>query len=202
MEERKGIVFDLQLHSDHGDNPGTDAEQDNQGAGTSTAGKEEGQEKTKTYTQEEVDEIKKGLLTQEQVNEIVKNRLAKEKAKAEEDKKEAERLSKLSADERAKEESKKKDEEIARLQAEINRNNLEKDTIDRLNQEELPLEFKSFLMQEDAEKTNDVIKSFKEVYNKAVQAEVEKRFKGKTPKVQTDPAKTDVWDRLNDRYKR
>lgn len=201
MEERKGIVFDLQLFSDSGDNPGADAGQDNQGAGTSTAENKEGQQE-RTYTQEEVDAIKKDLLTQEQVNEIVKTRLAKEKAKAEEDKKEAERLSKLSAEERAKEEAKKKDEEIAKLRAEIDRNNLEKDTVDRLNQEGLPLEFKSFLMQENAEKTNESIKAFKEVYNKAVQAEVEKRFKGKTPKGSSDAGKADVWTKLSEKYKR
>lgn len=198
MEERKGIVFDLQLFGDSGAEESADT---NENVDTSTTENKEGQE-TKTYTQEEVDAIKKDLLTQEQVNEIVKARLAKEKAKAEEDKKEAERLSKLSADERAKEEAKKKDEEIAKLRAEIDRNNLEKDTVDRLNQEGLPLEFKSFLMQENAEKTNESIKIFKEVYNKAVQAEVEKRFKGKTPKGSSDAGKADVWTKLSEKYKR
>lgn len=156
----------------------------------------------KTYTQAEVDELTKNLLTQEEVDKIIDKRFAREKAKAEEEKKEAERLSRLSAEERAKEESKKKDEEIAKLQAEINRNNLEKDTIDRLNQEGLSLEFKSFLMQENAEKTNEAIKAFKEVYNKAVQAEVEKRFKGKTPKGSSDAGKADVWTKLSEKYKR
>lgn len=198
MEERKGIVFDLQLFGDSGAEESADT---NENVDTSTTENKEGQE-TKTYTQEEVDAIKKDLLTQEQVNEIVKARLAKEKAKAEEDKKEAERLSKLSADERAKEEAKKKDEEIAKLRAEIDRNNLEKDTVDRLNQEGLPLEFKSFLMQENAEKTNESIKVFKDVYNKAVQAEVEKRFKGKTPKGSSDAGKADVWTKLSEKYKR
>lgn len=159
------------------------------------------EQEEKTYTQEEVDEMKKNLLTKEEVEEIVKKRLAREKAKAEEDKKEAERLSKLSEKERQAEESKKKDEVIAKLQAEIDRNNLEKDTIDRLNEEGLPLEFKIFLMREDAEKTNETIKSFKGIYQKKVQEEVEKRFKGKTPSGSQGRVKGDVWQGIADRYK-
>lgn len=159
------------------------------------------EQEVKTYTQEEVDEMTKDLLTKEEVEDIIKKRLAREKAKAEEDKKEAERLSKLSEKERQAEESKKKDEEIAKLKAEIDRNNLEKDTIDRLTEEGLPLEFKSFLMQKDAETTNEVIKSFKVIYQKQVQEEVEKRFKGKTPTGSQSKVTGDVWQSVADRYK-
>lgn len=165
-------------------------------------GEEQGEEETKTYTQEEVDEIKKGLLTQDQVNEIVEKRIAREKKKAEEEKEKAERLSKLSAEERAKEEARLKDEEIEKLKAEIQRNELEKDTIDRLNEEGLPLEFKSFLMLEDAESTNEAIKIFKPLYDAKVQAEVEKRFAGKTPSASTPPKSKDAFDRVNERYKK
>ena len=159
------------------------------------------EQEAKTDTQEEVDEMTKDLLTKEEVEDIVKKRLAREKTKAEEEKKEAERLSKLSEKERQVEESKKKDEVIAKLQAEIDRNNLEKDTVDRLNEEGLPLEFKSFLMQKDAETTNEIIKSFKEIYQKKVQEEVEKRFKGKTPQGSHEPIRGDVWQRVAERYK-
>ncbi|CDZ74860.1 Hypothetical protein ING2D1G_0701 [Peptoniphilus sp. ING2-D1G] len=197
MEKKNCIVFDLQLFGDNEAQPSTDSTD----VGTSTTQNKEGQEE-KTYTQAEVDELTKNLLTQEEVDKIIDKRFARERAKAEEEKKEAERLSKLSADERAKEESKKKDDEIAKLKAQIARNNLEKDTIDRLNQEGLPIEFKSFLMLEDAEKTNEAIKEFKEVYNNAVQAEVEKRFKGKTPTGKGDAPKSDVWQNIADKYKK
>lgn len=170
---------------------------------------EENQEEVKTYTQEEVDELTKGLFSQEKVDEIVEKRLAryKEKVVADAKKKEAERmeeerLSKLSAEGRAEEEAKKKDEEIARLKAEINRNNLEKDTIDRLNEEGLPLSFKSFLMGPDAETTNQAIKDFKGAYNLAVQEEVERRLKGKTPNGQGDQLRTDPWSIVSSKYKK
>lgn len=165
-------------------------------------GQENPEEEVKTYTQEEVDELTKGLLSQEQVDEIVEKRLARAKEKAEAERKEAERLSKLSAEDKAKEESQKKDEEIARLREEINRNNLEKDTIDRLNEEGLPLNFKSFLMGPNAETTNQAIKDFKGAYNLAVQEEVERRLKGKTPTGQGDKLRTDPWSKLSDEYKK
>lgn len=173
--------------------------QSSENAETETA--EEQGEEEKTYTQAEVDEMLKDRLTQDEVDKIIDKRFAREKEKAEKEKKEAERLSKLSAEERAKEESKKKDDEIASLQAKIDRYNLERDTIDRLSEEGLPTEFKSFLMRENAEETNEAIKSFKDIYQKEVQKEVEKRFKGKTPSGSGATPKADVWERIEKKYK-
>lgn len=189
------MIFLAPMDSQGGENPdalsqGDQGQEENQG------------EEVKTYTQEEVDELTKGLFSQEKVDEIVEKRLARAKEKAEAKRKEAERLSKLSAEDKAKEESQKKDEEIARLKAEINRNNLEKDTIDRLNEEGLPLSFKSFLMGPDAETTNQAIKDFKGAYNLAVQEEVERRLKGKTPNGQGDKLRTDPWSIVSSKYKK
>lgn len=156
---------------------------------------EEVKEETKK-TETKPEEVKK--YSDKDVDEIINKKFAKWQKDQEEEK----RLSKLSADERAKEESKKKDEEIERLRAEIDRNNLEKDTVDRLTEEGLPLTFKSFLMGKNAEDTNDAIKSFKEIYQKAIQEEVEKRFKGHTPKASTSEQTKDVWSRVNERYKK
>ena len=148
--------------------------------------------------EETKDEEKK--YTDKDVDEIINKKFAKwqkdQEAKIQEEK----RLSKLSAEERAKEEARRKDDEIAKLRAEIDRNNLEKDTIERLNDEKLPLTFKPFLMGNDAETTNDNIKAFKEVYAQAIQEEVEKRFKGKTPKGATGTEKVGVWDTLRKKY--
>lgn len=178
-------------------------------AGQAVAGEEVETKEDKTYTQAEVDEMLKGYKTQEEVDNIVKQRLARERQKAEEErqreeeeKKEAERLSKLTESERRKEEARKAEEEIAELKAKIARNELEKDTIDRLNEEGLPIQFKSFLMQENAEKTNEAIKNFKEAFNQEIQKQVEERLKGKTPGGQTGSADFDPWENLKAKYKR
>lgn len=183
------IRFSLTLFgTDDGDNPEKNPDVESK----ETEGKEpkesETKEEEKKYSDKEVDEI-------------ISEKFAKWQRAQDERIKEEKRLSKLSADERAKEESKKKDDEIARLKAEIDRNNLEKDTIDRLNEEGLPLEFKSFLMGENAEKTNETIKAFKDIYQKNIQEEVEKRFKGKTPPGSSTGEKLDVWGKLSEKYK-
>lgn len=181
------------------DSQGGSPEQNNSEA---NEGREGHQEEPKTYTQDEVDELVKDLLTQDEVNKIVEKRVARERQKADEERKEAERLSKLTAEDRAKEESKKKDDEIARLRAEIDRNNLERDTIDRLNEEGLPVTFKSFLIGSDAETTNQAIKDFKSAYDLAVQDEVERRLTGKTPGGQGGSIVNDPWAKLSEKYKK
>lgn len=160
-------------------------------------------EKVETETTEEQEEEK--TFTQEELDEILQKRLSREKSKWEKEKeeaaKEAERLAKLSADEREKELNQKRDEELAKTKAELERVYLEQDTVERLSDEGLPLIFKSFLMQENAEVTNENIKTFKAEFDKAVQDEVEKRLVGKTPKASTPNQSTDVWGQLKDKYK-
>lgn len=164
------------------------------------------EEQGKTYSQEEVDKLTKNLLTQEQVDEIVKKRLAREKEKAEEEKAEAERLSKLSEKQRQEEERKQKDEEIAKLKAEIKRKELEEDTTARLNEEGLSLNFKSFLMGEDAEVTNKNIIEFKKVWEETLETmvndEINKRFPGRSVKASQTPQTVDVFSQISKRYKK
>lgn len=160
-------------------------------AETETAEK---QVETKTYTQEEVDSLTKDLFTQEQVNKIVKDRVAREKQKKEEEIKEAERLAKLSADERERELNEKTKRELEEARATIRRMNLEHDTEKILLEENLPLEFKSFLIGADEEITNENIKSFKEYYDKAIDEAVNERLKGTAPKAggTSRPTKTEI----------
>lgn len=171
---------DLQRFADEGEGAGQEDGLDvNQG-------QDAGQEEAKTYSQDDLDkavsEATKGYVSQEKVEEIIAKTIAKERQKAEKDAEEAKRLSKLSAEERAKEEAEANKKEIERLTAEINRRNLEAETVDVLNQENLPLDFKSFLIADNAENTLERIKSFKPIYEKAVQKGIEERLSGKTPK--------------------
>ena len=79
----------------------------------------------KTYTQEEVNELLKGYKSQEEVNNIVNKRLAREKkdieARIEAEKREAERLATMSAEEKAKHELEKKIAELEAREREIAR---------------------------------------------------------------------------------
>lgn len=121
--------------------------------------------------------------TQKEVDEIVKKRLEREKARQEEEKAEAQRLAAMNEQERQQELIRLKDEEIREKTNQIRMMELKEDTIKTLTEEGLSLSFIDFLMADDAQKTKENIDKFKAVYAAEVQAEVEKRIAGETPKI-------------------
>lgn len=145
---------------------------------------EKNADKEKTFTQDEVDAI-------------VKKRLEREKARQEEEKAKAQRLAAMTEAERRAEELREKDEQIAAKDEQIRMMELKEDTIKTLTEEGINLKFISFLMEKDAQTTKDNIDSFKEVFKAEVQAEVEKRIAGTTPrKHETSFGNTDDGDLL------
>jgi len=137
---------------------------------------------------QEQEEVK--TFTQDDVNKLIAERVAREKKNHEKEieqaiedtKEEAKRLSELSKEERDSEEHNKLKQELAESKAKIAHMELESDTIENLKEEGLPIEFKSFLIGENAEATLENINLFKPIFLDAVQVEVEKRLKGRTPK--------------------
>lgn len=101
--------------------------------------------------------------------------------KLEHEKKEAERLAKLSAKEREEEELKKQREELDKRLKELESKELKADAIAILNEQSLPSSFVEFLVQENAEKTLANINAFKAAFNEAVEAAVEDKLKGTPP---------------------
>jgi len=140
----------------------------------------------KTYTQDEVDKLLQSEADR-RVTEALKTARAKwEKEfreKLEKEKKEAERLSKLSAEEREKELLKQKEEELAQKEKAIRMKELHLDTIEVLAEENLPVGFAEFLIQNDAETTNENIKKFKKEWQEALSKAVDERIKGKSPRL-------------------
>lgn len=150
---------------------------------------------------QEQEEVK--TFNQDEVNKMIAERVAREKKNHEKEieqaiedtKKEAKRLSELSKEERDSEEHDKLKQELAESKARLARMELESDTIENLKEEDLPIEFKSFLIAENAEATLENINLFKPIFLDAVQNEVEKRLKGRTPKgSNTVTAKVDKKD--------
>lgn len=174
---------------------------------------QEAEAKRATEGQGDQKEESKGgdkVFTQDEVTAIVEARLARERSKAEKETEkkiesaiqEAERLAKLSEDERKQEAEEAKDKELEATKAELARVYLERDTMSRLAEEKIPSEFKDFLMGADAESTNENIKAFKPVFESMIQKQVEERLKGKTPTVAAQASKADVWSTLKDKYKK
>ena len=136
------------------------------------------------------------LFTQEDVDKMITKRLAKEKAKQEKALKEAERLSKLSEEERVKAEL-----EADRLAFEEERAAYLKEKMltaceKELVKESLPVEFAGLLVTDDADTTSSNIKAFKDKWNKALESAVNERLKAnaRVPKKESNEAAGITWE--------
>ena len=94
---------------------------------------------------------------------------------------EATRLAKLSAEERAKEEFEKRVKDFEDREKKYNSERLEFECAKQLSREGLPPELSGILTGTTAEETKSNIDTFKVKYNEAVQKAVEEKIKGKTP---------------------
>lgn len=193
-EDFKGLELNLQLFADDGE--------DNTEDPANEKGEEKGNEEAevKTFTEEEV-QARIQSESDKRVTEALKTARAKWEKEEAEAKKEAERLQSLSQKEREEELKAKQLKELEETKAELERVYLERDTIDRLTEENVPVQFKDFLMGADAQSTNENIKAFKEVYEVEVQRGVEERLKGKTPSAAGQKPKMDAWSLLSEKYK-
>ena len=125
---------------------------------------------------------KERLFTQEELNDIVEKRLSKEKSKWKNEVDQAKRLAEMSAEERAKEEFKIEKAEFERQRAEFERERLLLQTQKELSAKNVPVEFASMLVKDDAESTKEAIDNFAELYNQSVEKGVSNKLKGRPPK--------------------
>lgn len=147
-------------------------------------GNEGGESGEKTYTQAELDKMLQSE-TDKRVTEALKTaqeKWSKEYAeKLENEKKEAERLAKLSAAEREKDKFDKERKAFEAERAQFERDRLEMQVAKELTNEGLDAEFASILMGADADSSMENIKTFKASFDKAVEAAVKARLAGRTP---------------------
>ena len=161
-------------------------------------------EQIKTYTQEEVNELLKGYKSQEEVNNIVNKRLAREKkdieARIEAEKREAERLATMSAEEKAKHELEKRIAELEAREREIARKELENEASSQLKDLGININAVKFVMGNDAETTHSNIKAFAGLVSEIKESTKKDLLRGTTPKVSTKTSKTitkEEWNKMN-----
>lgn len=102
--------------------------------------------------------------------------------KLEQEKKEAERLAKLSEKERKEEELTKREQELQDRLRQLELKELKADAIADLNEKGLPSEFADFLLADNAEKTLENINHFKTAFDQAVNEAVKGKLRQETPK--------------------
>jgi len=124
--------------------------------------------------------------TQDELNAIIDKRLERERkdAQARIDKAvtEAQKLAKMSADERAEHEKQAHEKALADREAEITKRELRAEAKSQLSDKGLPIELAEILPYTDADTTNAAIVATEKVFRAAVEKTVAERLKGNAPK--------------------
>lgn len=154
-------------------NPNPDDPQDD------TKGKEDTQ---KTFTQDELEKTLSERLKRER--EKADKALA-DKLKAERE--DWERQAKLTAEEKAEEERKRHETETSERERGIILRENRADARELLQEKNISAELVDFVVDVDADKTKENIDNLEKAFLKAVEAGVNDRLKGQTPKDKTNP---------------
>lgn len=131
--------------------------------------KNQDNKETKTYTQEEVDK-----LLQQEGDRRVTQALKKQQ--------EAQKLASMSQEEKNEYEYNQKLSELEKREQEIAKKELVMETEKQLGEKGLPAEAAAFIVAVDAETTKKNITSFEKMFNRAVEAEINKRIATGSPK--------------------
>ena len=111
---------------------------------------------------------------------------------------EAVKKERMSAEEKTKYETEQREAAITKREQEINLRELKADTAVMLSKANLPADFVDLVLGEDVESTQEKINTLKDAFDKAVQAQVEARFKGKTPKTGSGSGQSSESDEMQD----
>lgn len=131
------------------------------------------QEEVKTFTQDEIDEI---------VKSNVDRAVAKALHKADEQRKEAEKLAAMNAKEKAEYEMNKKRQDLEKRERDIQLRELTAEAKDMLIEKGLSSDLASILDYKDAESVKESINIIEAAINKEAEKQVIERLKGRTPK--------------------
>ena len=129
--------------------------------------------------------------TQEEVDSLIQKRLDRALKKAQEEKEEAEKLAKMSEAERQKALFEKEKAEFEEERKKYQREKLELEVTKQLSSKNLPVEFGTYLLGENAEDSFNRIKNFEVKWQQALEKAINERLKGNTPKVATINTKVD-----------
>lgn len=127
-------------------------------------------------------ENKEKTFTQEDIDKIIARTIARERKKAEEEREEAAKVAKMTAEEKARhefeQEKKRFEEERANYLKERTKMNLER----KLMENDLDTSLADFLISDDEESSLENLNIFKNIFNSCLEKALEKRLKGQTPK--------------------
>ncbi len=138
-------------------------------------------------TQKEAEATEK-TFTQAELDAIIQKEKAKAKRSAEREYKEkmdeAEKLRKMNAEQKAEYEAQKQADRIAELEAQLNRNGLEKEASKMLSEAGIIADddILNFVVKDDAEGTQEAVNALSSLVNDLADKKVSEMLKGRTPK--------------------
>lgn len=146
-----------------------------------------------------VDEKQEKTFTQADIDKIIGKQFAKwqkkmeiEKNQAMEEAREAERLEKMSQEERSKNELASLKKQLEEMQKKEARKDLANSTLKEMSTRNIDAEFLDFILAKDADETKSRLDIFEEKFNSMVDAKVEKilneKLRGKSPIASTKEA--------------
>lgn len=135
----------------------------------------------KTFTQEEVDKLVGAYRKESREEMEIKLKEVEENfnKRLVEEKKEAERLAQLDAEERKAEEDRKREEELRGRDLLITEKENRLKAIDKLSELEVPIKLVDFVVDVDLDKQQKNIEIVKETFDKAVEEVVQKKLEGR-----------------------
>lgn len=145
--------------------------------------------KNETVVNETV--VAEKIFTQQEVDNLIQKRLDRALKKAQEEKEEAEKLAKMSEAEKQKALFEKEKAEFEEERKKYQREKLELEVTKQLSSKNLPVEFGTYLLGENAEDSFNRIKEFEVKWQQALEKAISERLKGNTPKVATVSTKID-----------
>ncbi len=141
-------------------------------------------------TQPIIEETKEKMFSQDELDKIIQTRLDRAMKKAEDDRKQAEELAKLSEKERAAKEIEIKQQEFENERKIFYRERLELQTSKELDKLGLPISFTTYVMGDNAEETQVRLTEFAKLWETELQARRIESMKGKTPEIGTSKGMT------------
>lgn len=172
---------------------------DASGGTDASAGTDAGGGKSGDSSGTDVSDTGEKTFTQADIDRVVQQTIAKERARAdkavENARTEAEKLAKMTADERAEHEKQQREEALQKREAELNRRELRATALETLAGKGLPAALADTLDYADADHCNASIASIEKAYRLAVQQGVEARMKSSAPTA-TDGSSTAMLDNL------
>lgn len=136
--------------------------------------------------------------TQSQLDEIIQKEKAKAKRSAEKEYQakmdEAEKLRKMNEVQKAEYEAQKQADRIAELEAQLNRNGLEREASKMLSEGGIVADDKilGLVVKDTAESTQEAVASFVALVNELADKKVGEKLKGKTPKKMEDTSAGEI----------